>query len=66
MDYACAALAEDGVYMQRHHERRHESVIKRETFYKDRMKNAKLTRPRDNGSFSDPENQIKPTLCFGL
>ena len=66
MDYACAVLVEDGVYVQRHHGKRYESSIRGETFLKDRMKNAKLSRPRDNGSFSDPENWLKSTLLFGL
>ena len=65
-DYACAVLAEDGVYVQRHHGKRYESLIRGETLLKDRMKNAKLPRPRDSGSFSDPENQLKPTLGFGM
>ena len=64
-DYACAVLAEDGVYVQRHHGKKYESLIRGEALLKDKMKNAKLSGPRDNGSFLDPENQLKTTLLFG-
>ena len=66
MEYAYIGLAEDGVYVQRHPGKRSESLIRGETLLKDRMKNAQLSRLRDNGSFWDPANWLKPTLLFGL